>query len=265
MSRFRDSSELTRLNRRAGSGQAIVMSRRLRIALVAAERARRVTEGRFDPRVLDDLDRLGYRGAPLDVKPVPAGRAEPSGPAVRHVGRTALVVDDRLDLGGIGKGLTLRWAAARLERNGCATFLLEAGATSCRADGRGCRRVGGRDRRPGRRRRSPRGHRLPLRERRGGDVVDADQPVADRRPGRPSPARSRDGRARWQWAPLGDGSGARPRLGRGLVESAVPRRFRRHRRRGTHPRHRGLVGRCVSGAGDDAGSPIEDGLVAGEG
>ena len=43
LSRFRDSSELTRLNRRAGSGQAIVLSRRLRIALVAAERARRVT------------------------------------------------------------------------------------------------------------------------------------------------------------------------------------------------------------------------------
>jgi FAD:protein FMN transferase len=127
LSRFRDSSELTRLNRRAGLGQAIVMSSRLRIALVAAERARRVTGGRFDPRVLDDLDRLGYRGAPLYVEPVPAGRAEPLGPAVRHVGRTALVVDDRLDLGGIGKGLTLRWAAARLERTGCATFLLEAG------------------------------------------------------------------------------------------------------------------------------------------
>ena len=74
LSRFRDSSELTRLNRRAGSGQQVLMSSRLRIALVAAERARRVTDGRFDPRVLDDLDRLGYRGAPLEVKPVRAGR-----------------------------------------------------------------------------------------------------------------------------------------------------------------------------------------------
>ena len=127
LSRFRDSSELTRLNRRAGSGQAVVTSSRLRIALIAAERARRVTDGRFDPRVLDDLDRLGYRGAPLDVEPMLADRAAPSGPVLRHAGRTGLVVDDRIDLGGIGKGLTLRWAAARLERDSCATFLLEAG------------------------------------------------------------------------------------------------------------------------------------------
>jgi thiamine biosynthesis lipoprotein len=127
LSRFRDSSEVTRLNRRAGSGRAVVVSSRLRIALVAAERARRITEGRFDPRVLDDLDRLGYRGAPLGAEPLPEGRAVPWGPAVRHVGRTALIVDDRVDLGGIGKGLTLRWAAARLEQIGCATFLLEAG------------------------------------------------------------------------------------------------------------------------------------------
>lgn len=129
MSRFRDSSELTRLNRLAGTGRAVVVSRRLRIGHIAAERARRVTEGRFDPRVLDDLDRLGYRGAPLGGRAPSdrAGRPAPLGPAVRTAGRGALSVDQRIDLGGIGKGLTLRWAAARLERMGCATFLLEAG------------------------------------------------------------------------------------------------------------------------------------------
>ena len=129
MSRFRDSSELTRLNRLAGMDRAVVVSRRLRIGLIAAERARRVTDGRFDPRVLDDLDRLGYRGAPLGG-PAPGDRPDrpvPLGPAVRAAGRDALVLDRRIDLGGIGKGLTLRWAAARLERMGCATFLLEAG------------------------------------------------------------------------------------------------------------------------------------------
>jgi thiamine biosynthesis lipoprotein len=129
MSRFRDSSELTRLNRLAGAGCAVVVSGRLRTGLITAERARRVTDGRFDPRVLDDLDRLGYSGAPLGgpVSGHRAGRAAPHGPAVRAAGRGALVVDHRIDLGGIGKGLTLRWAAARLERLGCATFLLEAG------------------------------------------------------------------------------------------------------------------------------------------
>jgi FAD:protein FMN transferase len=128
MSRFRDSSELTRLNRLAGAGRAVVVSGRLRTGLIAAERARRVTDGRFDPRVLYDLDRLGYHGAPLGGPPGDrAGRPARLGPAVRAAGRGALVVDDRIDLGGIGKGLTLRWAAGRLERIGCATFLLEAG------------------------------------------------------------------------------------------------------------------------------------------
>ena len=37
------------------------------------------------------------------------------------------MVEDRIDLGGIGKGLALRWAAAKLERKGFDTFLLEAG------------------------------------------------------------------------------------------------------------------------------------------
>ncbi len=65
MSRFRDDSELTELNRSAGTGAAMQVSTRLRRALVAADRARRITGGRFDPRVLVDLDRLGYRGASL--------------------------------------------------------------------------------------------------------------------------------------------------------------------------------------------------------
>ena len=56
-----------------------------------------------------------------------ARHAIPRGPAVRHEGRAGLIVDDRVDLGGIGKGLTLRWTAERLERNGFETFLLEAG------------------------------------------------------------------------------------------------------------------------------------------
>ena len=60
MSRFRDASELTLLNRRAP--RAASASRDLVRALVAADRARRVTGGRFDPRVVDALDRIGYAG-----------------------------------------------------------------------------------------------------------------------------------------------------------------------------------------------------------
>lgn len=123
MSRFRDDSEITRLNRLAGAGRPLRVSRRLRRALVVADRARRTTGGRFDPRVLADLDRLGYRGVPIDAPPTrcPAGRAV-------AVDETGVRLERPVDLGGIGKGLALRWAAERVRRvHPSASFLLEAG------------------------------------------------------------------------------------------------------------------------------------------
>jgi len=71
MSRFRAWSDLTRLNATAGRGEAVPIPWRLELALAAADRAHRVTAGRFDPRVLRDLDRLGYAGAPLEATPEP--------------------------------------------------------------------------------------------------------------------------------------------------------------------------------------------------
>lgn len=131
LSRFRDTSELTRLNRTARTGARLVVSRRLRVALAAADRARRITAGRFDPRVLLDLDRLGYRGAPVPAgdlgSRVGGSGRRASAPCVRRAGRWELGLDEPVDLGGIGKGLALRWAAAHLERLGVSDYLLEAG------------------------------------------------------------------------------------------------------------------------------------------
>ncbi|OGO56579.1 MAG: hypothetical protein A2Z32_00940, partial [Chloroflexi bacterium RBG_16_69_14] len=130
MSRFRETSELTALNRLAGSGVSGRPSDRLRRALVASDRAHRITGGRFDPRVLADLDRLGYRGADVTTKDgdrssvaaAPAGHR-----VVERAGRRDVSVARPVDLGGIGKGLALRWAAADLVRGGIMDFLLEAG------------------------------------------------------------------------------------------------------------------------------------------
>jgi thiamine biosynthesis lipoprotein len=132
MSRFRDTSELTALNRAAGSGTVAEPSTRLRRALTAADRAHRITGGRFDPRVLVDLDRLGYRGAALggsdgQDRDAADDRPSPKRAVVGRVGRDGRTIARPIDLGGIGKGLTLRWAAARLDRMGARDFLLEAG------------------------------------------------------------------------------------------------------------------------------------------
>lgn len=126
LSRFRDSSDLTRANRAAaGRLGPVAVDRRLVRALVAADRARRSTGGRFDSRVLRDLDRLGYRGAALRDPDLdaPAGTAGSDRRVLRRFGRSGEVdLEMPVDLGGIGKGLALRWAMRR------ARELLPAGA-----------------------------------------------------------------------------------------------------------------------------------------
>ena len=121
LSRFRPTSDLTRLNLAAGSGRAVDVPRRLERALVAADRAHRATGGRFDPRVLRDLDRLGYAGAPIGPDRSATDAERTAGTrVVERVGRGRVATSSPVDLGGIGKGLTLRWAAAHLDRRGVA-------------------------------------------------------------------------------------------------------------------------------------------------
>jgi thiamine biosynthesis lipoprotein len=129
MSRFRESSDLTAINRLAGTGRALPVDRRLVRALVAADRAGRLTDGRFDARVFGDLERLGYRGVPIGSSAV-ANRTGHRWLALDiRSSRVSLAVP--VDLGGIGKGLALRWAMQAIERAGFtgprSGILLEAG------------------------------------------------------------------------------------------------------------------------------------------
>jgi thiamine biosynthesis lipoprotein len=135
LSRFRADSELTRLNRLAGSGRVVRVSWRLRRALVLADRAARLTEGRFDASVLGSLERFGEHGAPLDGRapdgaPDRPGVGDGRGPGDR-IGPASLVHVPLVpvDLGGIGKGLALRWARDRALRRlpAGAGVLLDAG------------------------------------------------------------------------------------------------------------------------------------------
>lgn len=137
MSRFRHTAELVALNRSLGQRRRV--SGRLYAAIAASERARRVTGGRFDPRVHDDLERLGEHGAvpgagsttralSRSVRPDQADRLDPGPVANRWPRRRVVRIDRPIDLGGIGKGLALRWAARRLRSAApWVGFLLEAG------------------------------------------------------------------------------------------------------------------------------------------
>lgn len=142
LSRFRPTSDLTALNRRAGEPTPAPVSPVLARALAAAASAHRRTGGAFDPRVLVDLEQLGYRGADLPAMRI-AGGARSDAPRSRpafadgrwlrlepRLGRAAVAAP--IDLGGIGKGLALRWAFGRVARllalpAGGRGALLEAG------------------------------------------------------------------------------------------------------------------------------------------
>ncbi len=113
MSAYRADSEVTQLNERAGHRDAIRVERRLYDALALADRAWRRTGGRFDTRVLAVLLDLGRPGVQhVDVPdPVPT----PTDSGIRRFPRErSISVSAPVDLGGLGKGLALRWAWRRL-------------------------------------------------------------------------------------------------------------------------------------------------------
>ncbi|MGN6605765.1 MAG: FAD:protein FMN transferase, partial [Jatrophihabitans sp.] len=136
--RFDDDSDLMRANA-AGDGWATVGAHCL-AAVTEAAAAHASTEGLFDPRVLGALRRLGYEATFAEVRArdriAPAvpldGRWRPGIDPARSAVRIGV---DPIDLGGIGKGLALSWAADRLRTDGAAEFLLDAG--------RDCVAVGG--------------------------------------------------------------------------------------------------------------------------
>jgi thiamine biosynthesis lipoprotein len=128
MSGFRETSEITGLNRRAGDALGSLPSRRLLAAMTACDRAYRLTDGRFDPRVLTALERLGDRGASIGRADgsVAPGRA-PGGRIVEREAGGRVRLSEPIDLGGIGKGLAFRWAASAVRRAGFTGFLIDAG------------------------------------------------------------------------------------------------------------------------------------------
>ncbi|MGE0877755.1 MAG: FAD:protein FMN transferase [Acidimicrobiia bacterium] len=110
-SRFRSDSELNVLNDSSGGGAEI--SPTMRDILLRARRLWTSTSGRFDPTVIDALERLGYDRPFLEVDrqrpeaapstiPVPSFGGVMIDPARLRV---LLPAGTRLDLGGIGKGL----------------------------------------------------------------------------------------------------------------------------------------------------------------
>lgn len=124
LTRFDRNSPLSRLNRATGS--TVHVAPGLARALSAAWRAFRFTNGRFDPRIIGALEDAGERSG-VELPPSPA-RLDPRACWLwLDHRRLAARVTAPVDLGGIGKGLALRWTAHALEQAGHRDFLLQAG------------------------------------------------------------------------------------------------------------------------------------------
>jgi len=131
--RFDPRSPLMQVNARPDRWHSVPPT--LFLAMQEASRAHQRSKGRFDPRVLRSLVGLGYdRSLPFSSGDVattgPAalsGVAGPWRPRFRGGRRPEIQLGrDPVDLGGIGKGLAIRWARARLGKD-VDEFLIDAG------------------------------------------------------------------------------------------------------------------------------------------
>ena len=142
-SRFRDTSEVSELNRRAGSWVQVSPPT---LDLVArAIQGWQVTEGRFDPTVLGDVIRSGYDRSFDELRDVADrdGRIDPvdlTDPTRSHLHRFAggIMIDREagavripagvgFDPGGIGKGLAADLVAEHISFEGAAGVVVNIG------------------------------------------------------------------------------------------------------------------------------------------
>ncbi len=128
LSRFRPHSELSLLNRSAGS--PFRASALLRDVLRDALEAARSTGGLFDPTVLEAVEASGYRRSFDELNGVSTRETCEGGADYRRVeilddGRVALHDGVRVDLGGFAKGWTVDAAADLMKGDG--SWVVNAG------------------------------------------------------------------------------------------------------------------------------------------
>jgi thiamine biosynthesis lipoprotein len=131
-SRFRPDSEVSRLNRRAGT--PVVVSPETITLVEAMVQGWHVTVGSFDPTLLATLVELGYAQSREDATrrtSLPAGTAMSGRPGAIRLDRAASTVTlpehTAIDPGVIGKGLAADLAVADLVADGAAGALVEIG------------------------------------------------------------------------------------------------------------------------------------------
>jgi thiamine biosynthesis lipoprotein len=133
LSRFLPDSELSRLNRQAGTPVAV--SNLLYDVLATALTAAQATEGVYDPAMLEQLEQIGYD---RNFDDLPTSRFEPIIPGEPGGRWRGIKVDPirrqvilprgiKLDFGGIAKGMAVDAALEALSQNDIKSALVNAG------------------------------------------------------------------------------------------------------------------------------------------
>jgi thiamine biosynthesis lipoprotein len=137
-SRFRSDSELTEIN--THTGEWLPVSAPMLLALATATELHAATSGRFDPTILDALERAGYDRTFADVPRATEDardfvpEAAPGFARVeidREHARVRIPRGVRVDLGGLGKGLAADLVARGLTERGARTALVSLGGDVC--------------------------------------------------------------------------------------------------------------------------------------
>jgi FAD:protein FMN transferase len=134
-SRFRPDSELARLHARAG--EWVDVSPAMLLALTCAADLHHTTAGRFDPTILDALERAGYDRS-FELVELDADREGTAAACVAACGLDRVEIDVdaarvrapagvRIDLGGLGKGLAVDLVSRGLVDRGARTALVSLG------------------------------------------------------------------------------------------------------------------------------------------
>jgi FAD:protein FMN transferase len=133
LSRFLPESELSQLNRRAGTPVAV--SDLLYSVLATALTAAQATQGVYDPALLDQLVQVGYDRTFDELPAVGFDPIIPGEPGGRWRGikvdpihrQVTLPAGIKLDFGGIAKGMAVDAALERLQQNGISSALVNGG------------------------------------------------------------------------------------------------------------------------------------------
>jgi len=128
-SRFKDDSEISQLN---SANDTFVASSELINMLLLAKKYNQITEGIFDPTILQSLESLGYK------KSFPFTDSNDTSQERSEINFQRVIIDEdnktiskpaglKIDLGGIGKGFLVDKLVAVIKEKGYESFWISAG------------------------------------------------------------------------------------------------------------------------------------------